>query len=467
MQMLSGKTPKATSVNIAALSLAFVTFIAFVFIFEIFIRSESEKIEATRRSEAISYGSMLRSQVDRELNALLFISGGLASYLNVYHQDLEPEKIQAILADLYSRSKHVRNLGIAIGYRITYVHPVEGNEKAIGIDYQQLPKQWPQVKQAVDTRQGVLAGPLDLVQGGKGLIYRYPVYIQGEYWGILSTVINTGPFLHAAFGNLSSTDHDFAVRTKESSGQPGIAFYGDPGLFDNPRAILMESEVPNGKWEWAILRKSDDVSPIVLIMRSMGLAISLLLGSVVYFFMHERMQLTAHALYDSLTGLANRRLLQDRMLQALAQAKRFGRWIAVMYIDVDHFKTLNDTYGHHFGDKLLMKVSRRLAGCIRDADTLGRVGGDEFVIVLEEIGQPQDARLVAENILAAFKEPMVVMDKDTLVNLSIGIAIYQLGDNISANDLLKQADIALYDAKRAGRNGYRVFGDIVESDATH
>lgn len=459
MLIHSRKAAETRSVNIASLSFAVVAFLIFIAIFEMPIRAESEKIAATSRSEAVSYGSMLRSQVDRELNALLFISAGLSSYLNVYHENLEPEKVQAILADLYSRSKHVRNLGIAVGYRMTYLYPIEGNEKALGLDFQKLPNQWPQVKQAVDTRQGVLAGPLDLVQGGSGLIYRYPVYIQGKYWGILSTVINTEPFLQAAFGNLSSNDYHFAVRTKLKSGKPGVTFYGNAELFNDPQALLMESDVPNGKWEWAIVRKSGNSSHIILIMRSMGIVISLMLGSVVYFFMRERTKLTTHALYDSLTGLANRRLLQDRMLQALAQAKRFGRWVAIMYIDVDHFKNLNDTYGHHFGDELLIKVSARLAGCIRDVDTLGRVGGDEFVIVLEEIVQPQDARVVAENILKAFKEPLLVLGNYTPVNLSIGIAIYQLGDNISVNDLLKQADIALYEAKGAGRNCYRVFGD--------
>lgn len=447
--------------NSVALVCAILVFCVFTLMFELLLSAQSGKVEAIRRSEAVSYGSLLRSQVDHELNALLFVSNGLASYLNVYHDELDPQKVQAVLADLYSRTRHVRNLGIAVGYRVTYVYPVEGNAPAIGLDYQRLPKQWPQVRQAVETRKGVLAGPLDLVQGGKGLIYRYPVYIHDRYWGILSTVINTEPFLQAAFGNLSGADYDFAIRTVESSGAPGATFYGRPALFSDAQAYVMRSDVPNGQWEWAILRKAEPALNVIPIMRGMGLVISLLLAAVVYFFVRERMQLASHALYDSLTGLANRRLLQDRLTQAWVQARRFGRSMGVMYLDLDHFKQLNDAYGHDFGDELLKTVAYKLKSCVRDADTLSRLGGDEFVIVLEEISQPQDTYQVAESILAKFQEPVTVAGETLHIRLSMGIAIYQPDSADTINDLLKQADSALYEVKRAGRNDFLVFGDII------
>lgn len=459
--MLLKPFARSSAFNGTALVCALLTLLAFLLMFELLVRAESDKLEANQRSEAVSFGSMLRSQVDRELNALLFVSGGLASYLNVYHDELDRQKVQSILADLYSRTEHVRNLGIAVGYQVTYVYPVKSNEKVIGVDFRNLPGQWPQVKQAVDTRKGVLAGPLDLVQGGKGLIYRYPVFIHGEYWGILSTVINTEPFLQAAFGRLPAGDYAFAIRTRGLAGAAGEAFYGEPALFENPQAFLMQSDVPNGKWEWAILRKQEPASHTLLIMRGMGVAISLLLAAVVYFFVRERTLLAAHALYDSLTGLANRRLLQDRLQQAWLQARRFNRAMGVMYIDLDHFKHLNDTHGHDFGDELLKTVAHKLKTCVRDADTLSRLGGDEFVIVLEEISQPQDAYLVAENILARFQEPVTISGKTLHIRLSMGIAIHEPGSEVSINDLLKQADSALYEVKRAGRNDFLVFGDIV------
>lgn len=433
-----------------------IAFLISMLIFGQMTRAEFEKNAANRRTEAINYGSMLRTQIDRELNSLLFISSGLSSYLTVYHKELQPQKVEAILADLYSRSRHVRNLAIAVNYRLTYVYPLENNEKIVGMDFRDLPHQWPQVKQAVDTRKGVLAGPLNLVQGGNGLIYRYPVFVEGKYWGILSTVINTDTFLQAAFKEIPDADFKFAIRVKKTP--TPAAFYGEGGLFDDPGAFIMVSQVPNGQWEWAIKNKKQGTSKLILTMAVMGGLISLMLGALVFYFTLERTRLTEHAMFDSLTGLANRRLLQDRMHQAYEQARRFRRSMAVIYIDLDHFKRLNDTHGHDFGDEMLKVVAKKLGGCIRNVDTLSRIGGDEFVILLEEIADPQDARLIADNIMQTFSEPIPIFDMNTLVELSLGIAIYQPESGIALPALLKQADIALYEAKGSGRNTYCIFG---------
>jgi len=203
--------------NSASFAYAFLIFIIFASIFELLVSAEYEKAEARVTVEATDYANALKTKVDRELNALLFVSNGLSSYLTVYHQHLDSNKLSAILADLYVRTKHVRNLGVAVGYKLTYVYPVKSNEKSIGIDYRDITQQWPQVKQAVDSREGVLAGPLDLVQGGRGLIYRYPIFVDGQYWGLLSTVINTDSFFKAAFHNLTDDEFDFAIRVKGSS----------------------------------------------------------------------------------------------------------------------------------------------------------------------------------------------------------------------------------------------------------
>lgn len=321
--------------NSASFAYAFLIFIIFASIFELLVSAEYEKAEARVTVEATDYANALKTKVDRELNALLFVSNGLSSYLTVYHQHLDSNKLSAILADLYVRTKHVRNLGVAVGYKLTYVYPVKSNEKSIGIDYRDITQQWPQVKQAVDSREGVLAGPLDLVQGGRGLIYRYPIFVDGQYWGLLSTVINTDSFFKAAFHNLTDDEFDFAIRVKGSS----TVFYGNPSLFQNPKALISVSDLPNVQWEWAVLQKAEKTPELILITRLMSIAISLLLATLAYFFLSERKTLTSQAMQDSLTGLANRRLLDFRMAQTFAQSKRFNRLMAIMYIDIDHFKS--------------------------------------------------------------------------------------------------------------------------------
>jgi diguanylate cyclase (GGDEF)-like protein/PAS domain S-box-containing protein len=163
------------------------------------------------------------------------------------------------------------------------------------------------------------------------------------------------------------------------------------------------------------------------------------------------------AYYDTLTQLPNRRLLIDRLDHALAQARRFSRSLAVMFLDLDRFKQINDTLGHSSGDDLLQQVARRLVDCVREGDTVARPGGDEFVIVLTEISQPEDAALVAEKIIAAFDAPFPLGAHAFQVTTSIGIAVYPVNGTDDVDELMKKADLAMYRAKEGGRNGYRFF----------
>jgi diguanylate cyclase (GGDEF)-like protein/PAS domain S-box-containing protein len=161
---------------------------------------------------------------------------------------------------------------------------------------------------------------------------------------------------------------------------------------------------------------------------------------------------------DSLTGLPNRRLLHDRLEQASRRAQRNRKEMAVMFIDLDGFKKVNDTFGHDVGDLLLQQVALRLQKCIRLTDSIGRLGGDEFAIVLEDTKQPADALLVGERIMAAFASPFVLDGKRVTATASIGIAIYPT-DATEPAALLKNADVAMYRAKEAGRNQFKLFSE--------
>lgn len=165
------------------------------------------------------------------------------------------------------------------------------------------------------------------------------------------------------------------------------------------------------------------------------------------------------AYHDTLTGLPNRRLFDERIGHTLAHAKRVGYPIALMFVDVDHFKQINDKHGHDVGDEILKSVADRMTHCLRQTDTLSRVGGDEFVILLTEIKKPEDAESVAEHILETVSQPLHVHTHDFRITLSIGVAIFS-GDSETetVSELTKKADLALYEVKSAGRNGVHVFG---------
>jgi diguanylate cyclase (GGDEF)-like protein/PAS domain S-box-containing protein len=168
----------------------------------------------------------------------------------------------------------------------------------------------------------------------------------------------------------------------------------------------------------------------------------------------ERLLHLAH--YDVLTSLPNRVLFYDRLKQALAQARR-NQWITgVIFMDLDRFKNVNDTLGHAEGDKLLQQVSERLKQSVRAGDTVGRLGGDEFAIVLSDLSSAQDANLIAQKIMASFKDPIKLAGVELYVTASIGITLYP-DDSTDQETLIRNADAAMYRAKEVGRNSYRFY----------
>ncbi|MDE1943040.1 MAG: diguanylate cyclase [Betaproteobacteria bacterium] len=186
-------------------------------------------------------------------------------------------------------------------------------------------------------------------------------------------------------------------------------------------------------------------------------------GSVVAFqdiTARKRSQEAIHRLayYDTLTNLPNRRLFMDRFSHALTQASRYHRALAVMFLDLDHFKEINDSLGHDVGDELLKAVAARLSTCVRSGDTVARQGGDEFVILLAEIRAVDDAIQVAEKLLSILQGPVQISGHTLQVSGSIGIAIYPEHGMADIQDLMKKADLAMYAAKRDGRNRYCLFG---------
>ena len=167
-----------------------------------------------------------------------------------------------------------------------------------------------------------------------------------------------------------------------------------------------------------------------------------------------RLQVLAH--YDALTLLPNRDLFRDRLQQALARVERHKGLVAVMFLDLDRFKTINDTLGHDAGDSLLREVAARLQRCMRGEDTVARLGGDEFTVILEQIARPEDAATVAGKIVDALAPAIMLDGQETFVTPSIGITIFP-GDSGDSENLLKNADTAMYRVKQEGGNGYRFF----------
>ena len=161
--------------------------------------------------------------------------------------------------------------------------------------------------------------------------------------------------------------------------------------------------------------------------------------------------------FDALTSLPNRVLLADRMQQAIAQAQRRGQLLAVAYLDLDDFKAINDRHGHEAGDQLLVALATRMKQALREGDTLARIGGDEFVVVLVDLTDVAASVPMFNRLLAAAAQPMHFGDVVLQVSASLGVTFYPQAEDADADKLLRQADQAMYQATLVGRNRYHVF----------
>lgn len=227
---------------------------------------------------------------------------------------------------------------------------------------------------------------------------------------------------------------------------------------NTPNFVMLNIDVAVNGWNQRVLKKT--IVPILSTLIFLSILSVLIYQNkkrekLLEHMVNSTSVLTALANHDALTSLPNRRALEDRMEQALKAANRSQEIVAVLFLDLDYFKTVNDTHGHVIGDQLLKNVAKRLTQLLREEDTVARIGGDEFIILLPKLKDEQHVIATAEKILKELAKPFNIADEVLQVGVSIGIALYpQHGDN--THDMIKCADDAMYVAKRHGRNCYEI-----------
>jgi diguanylate cyclase (GGDEF)-like protein len=210
-----------------------------------------------------------------------------------------------------------------------------------------------------------------------------------------------------------------------------------------------------------LVRDIDRALPLLAL--AAGLLVTLLVSAILYVLAVSRaraeqtaIEMRFAATHDALTGLANRAWFQDQLKHALARAARYRRSVGVLLVDLDHFKAVNDALGHSAGDRMLRECALRLKGCLRESDTVARLGNDEFVVMMEDYSSLLDTVAVALKILAHIATPVLIGHREFTLSASIGISIYP-DDGTNVEMLLKNADIAMYRAKDRGRNNHQFY----------
>ncbi|XOV77415.1 MAG: EAL domain-containing protein [Aestuariibacter sp.] len=233
---------------------------------------------------------------------------------------------------------------------------------------------------------------------------------------------------------------------------------------------MMEIALREGsnRFEWDHVRANGEVFPVEVLLTPLvtekGVQVIHTVWRDITVQKQQRDQILYQAHYDSLTGLPNRFLALDRLQQLLKKAQRNDKKVAVLFLDLDNFKKVNDTLGHEWGDKILEETAKRLSGAVREADTVGRLGGDEFIILLGQVDDPTDIGVLAGHLVEHFQVPFCLDQRELTLTASIGIACYP-DDAQNSSDLLRLADTAMYHSKHAGRNSFHFFTSQMNKEA--
>ncbi|WP_127751764.1 MULTISPECIES: EAL domain-containing protein [unclassified Devosia] len=596
----------------------------------VWLDRQNTTIEQGRiRSSVASQASLIRARLEGNINANLQLVRGMVAAI-ASEPDMTQTRFQELAGILFEQPTQLRSLAAAPDFVVRMVYPLAGNERAMGLDYRINEVQRDAAMRSRDSHNLVIAGPVDLVQGGQGIIGRFPIYTktaQGErFWGILSAIVDVDR-LYAESGLLDrGLPIEVSIAGKDAQGSDGELFFGRDLAAQNPiRATVL---LPSGSWELTAIPKggwpaasSSWIFRLVLVgagalvllpilvtarmlnerhvhfqrlkqseqdlarlSRRLGLALATSQVGVWEMDIHTqellwddrmnelyglpadggrrsyrdwqkalhpddrykaehdfaeamlrghyhsdfrvqradgavrhlrgmgavftdpgsnpkivgvnwdvtadvslnedlqraqrltaarnieleaaRVRIEHNALHDSLTGLPNRRFLDDILKALSSNSENPGRHIALLHLDLDRFKQINDTMGHAAGDAMLVHVSRVLRDSCEPGSFVARVGGDEFVVVLTDRTGDAELTELAERIISRMQQPISFEAHECRCGVSIGIAV---DDNspAAAEQLLINADIALYRAKKRGRNRHEFFSAALQAEVVN
>jgi diguanylate cyclase (GGDEF)-like protein len=617
-----------TASNVPALVAVFVTII-----FGIFAEFQNNSAHRQNvRSDVLRDLSVIRAKLEGNLNANLQLVRGLIATLST-ETEMNQGRLDQLARNIFEEESQLRSIAIAPDLIVTMTYPLKGNERAIGLNYRTNEAQREAALRVMETGQLVLAGPVELVQGGRGFIGRFPVYVGDSptsrmFWGLVAAVIDVDR-LYADSGLLDEDlSLDIGIIGKDALGAVGVQFFGLPAVFSSD-PVLTEVILPSGSWLLGAVPKGGWAGPgNVWLVRGLvallgGLVVfSMVFGSRLiaerarnlqalgsreaelqrlsrrlglaletsqvgvweydidsgdlhwddrmneiyglpadgkprsYTQWRERLhpddleraaedfriavEVTGHyhstyrvitpegeersiraigrvyedpgatpkivgvnwdvttdvalnenlkranrlsearnaeleaakariehnALHDSLTGLPNRRYLDDILKRHAARCALSGRQLALLHIDLDRFKQINDTLGHAAGDAMLIHASEVLKSNIRAEDFVARIGGDEFVVVCTADGGNAQLSGLADRVIETMRQPVMYEGHECRFGVSVGIAV-ETGAQVDPQRLLINADIALYRAKSRGRNRYEFFTEALQAEVVN
>ncbi|QUN05225.1 sensor domain-containing diguanylate cyclase [Shewanella yunxiaonensis] len=405
-----------------------------------------------KKEEIKGHLALVRSNIEAIIFKDTYLADSLATVVT-----LDPafaiKNWSMIAGKLVQKAQYVRNVGLAPDNIISHIYPVAGNESAIGFDFRTKPEQLKTVLLAKELQGVYIAGPLELVQGGVAIIARYPIFSDYptnlDYWGTVSVVIDYDKLLDKSGIKYFKGASISLRKHAENLTNAGKIFYGDADNFKQPD-VEYPINLPNGKWELGAKVDMKSIGNMMLTQRILnslgGLTAILAYISIILLYRNYKYAHTA-ALHDELTHLPNRRFMMNLLGRTVTKGDDKALF-TLLNVDLNDFKRVNDELGHEAGDELLRHVARQLKEHIRATDIVARIGGDEFIVILEGITDEAMAAHVIQKLRYQVEASALTWaGKQLHPSLSIGRAIYA-GQKITVKQLLSEADQAMYAEKQ-------------------
>lgn len=360
------------------------------------------------------------------------------------------DQFDEIAAELYEDDPSIRSLQLAPNGVVSYVYPLEGNENAFD-DLFNDPNRRKEAEYARDTGNMTIAGPFELYQGGIGVVVRRPIYLTDtdgsqNFWGFSIAVLDVPEiFDKAKLSDLEADGYLYQI-WKYHQNDDGIIekkYIAGSEMALPADAITNVIQVPGDMWYFTIIPQKGWISHAqILFLVGTALLIDLLFTLVIYYLartIKQKQELDTLANTDPLTGLYNARYLSAVLKDMVQQKQQF----VLFFLDLDKFKSINDTYGHDVGDKLLTTVAQRIRQCIRSTDYAFRIGGDEFSLIILDDGQEDTCQTLNHHLKEAIREPLEIESVTMQMNISSGYAVYPCDDE-QVDKLMKIADQKMY-----------------------
>lgn len=412
-----------------------------------FLDKQIQQVKETIQHEV----ALVRYSIEANIYRDTYLANSFASVVS-----LDPvfamKNWKYVSEQFLSKAGFVRNIGLAPNDIISHIYPIEGNEKAIGLDFRTIPSQYKSVQIAKNTGEVYLAGPLELVQGGLAIIVRYPIFTTDEsykkhYWGGLSVVIDYDKLIDASkFYDVKGADIALVSNNLEAKKENLIE--GNSIVVEN-FDISYPIYLPNNNWTLFASYKDFDGIESIYKFKLLFMSLGVVTFAIGYFLLlvlvKNYLRAKNLSLHDDLTKLPNRRYLFNELNRIMSRGGPTVEF-TILSIDLNKFKQINDAFGHEAGDEVLKYTASSLVSCLRSSDFISRIGGDEYVAILQRTSKENDVDQVIHKIhLYLESRPLHWNNEKIWISLSVGSFSFKgKADPQLINDILSTADKDMY-----------------------